>query len=134
MIRRMLVGLVTVLALAPSLVAVSATTAAASTGAFGCRVMPGTPVYQPNCHQSRGSSMYNVAFLVPDLWNAGYTFTWTIDGEYHELQGGCTTTSNICGMAVRGDQGDKEIVVNVTYTNGVDSGSGRSVAYLPSGN
>ena len=118
MLRRLFVGFSTVLAVVTSLVAGSASPAAAFGGeTFGCRVAPGTDFqWRQYCFNTKYATTYNVGFAVLNTSGTGYTYQWTISGDYQYVITGCTSTSYDCAVSVRIGAGDKEILASVTYT------------------
>ena len=132
MLRRLLVGLSTVLAVTASLVAGSASPAAAFGGeTFGCRVSPGTDfVWRPVCFNNRYATTYNAGFAVLNTSGSGYTYQWTITGDYGSIYTGCTSTSYDCAVLVPGGPGDKEVHVTVTYTQNGQSGTQYATAII----
>src|SRR5215212_4146168 len=113
-IRRVLAGLATVLAVTTSVVAGSASPAAAFGGeTFGCRVSPGTDfVWREFCSNTKYATNYNAGFAVLNTSGSGYTYQWTITGNYTSIYTGCTSTSYDCAVWVRVG----EVQVTVTYT------------------
>ncbi len=98
---------------------------------FGCRIAPGTTfTFQQSCmNDPVQASQYNVGFAVQNLSGSGYTFSWTITGQYVNIYTGCTATSSDCAVFVRGGN-FREISATVTYTQGGVSASQTAYAEI----
>jgi regulation of enolase protein 1 (concanavalin A-like superfamily) len=131
MIRRVFAGLATVLAVATSIVAGSASPAAAFGGeTFGCRVSPGTDfVWRSVCHNTKYATKYNAGFAVLNTSGSGYTYQWTITGNYQSIYVGCTSTSYDCAVWMSGNV-EGEVDVTVTYTQNGQSATQSASAYI----
>jgi hypothetical protein len=131
-LRRILVGLSTVLAVTTSIITGSAGPAAAFGGeTFGCRVSPGTDFeWRPICFNNRYAQIYNAGFAVLNTSGTGYTYQWTISGSYMYVITGCNSTSYDCAVAVRGGVSDKQVDVSVTYTQNGQSATRYATAYI----
>lgn len=88
---------------------------------FGCRLSPGTVLtWKTLCTNSKPSSRYNAAFDVHNT-SGDYSYSWTIDGDYTSIIGGCTATSSTCAVALPGSSTDSMVSVTVTYSQGEQS-------------
>jgi hypothetical protein len=124
-------------ALAVCLVATTSLTLAAGSPAaafgaetFGCRIAPGTVLtFTQSCMNRKPASTYSVAFLVENT-SGTYTYAWSITGPYLYIIGGCDSASPGCTLAVPGGQTDSTVTVSVTYTQGAQSATKYSIAFI----
>jgi len=131
---KMLVGVaVAALVATATWVAVDAPAAQAFGGeTFGCRFSPGTvfTFNSPCLNNKPAPSGYTLAFEVQNLSGSGYTFSWTLSGDYLSIFSGCTSTSVACVVTTPGSNADHDISATVTYSQGGQSATKQASAFI----
>ena len=86
---------------------------------LSCFVSGTTPVNftTPSCFSQIPRSSYNVTFLLNG--SGTYSYLWNTGG--FPISSGCTSTSASCTVRVNSIQGDQEIPVSVTISQGGQS-------------
>jgi len=89
-----------------------------SASAFGgeqlyCSVGNG-PLADGACNQVTPTSPTGVAYHVVDQSGSGYSYSWTLSGNYSTLQG-CTSTTDYCYVTTP-NVSDHEIIATVVVT------------------
>lgn len=132
-VRRLLGLAVAALVATVSLVAVDAPAAQAfGSETFGCRFSPGTIfTFNAPCLNNKPSpSGYTLAFQVQNLSGTGYTFSWTLSGDYLSIFSGCTSTSEACVVTTPGSNADHDISASVTYSQGGQQATKDAAAFI----
>jgi hypothetical protein len=106
---------------------------AVSSPTLVCNIQPsGTTVFSSVCSSSYAAAHYGVTFEVQG-GSGTYSYAWTLPsmGSWGAIYSGCTSTSSVCELLIRGTPTERDMFVSVVLTQGGTQTTLTDEAFVP---